>query len=238
MMRTMWWIGVGATAVALVTSDLALAQEQSKTPPSRQETRSLRRPNLNGVFQREYDSKILMGQRAQTTQFELADGVAKCLMRRNDTAGDLLGGAMTSDPEYGKLVKALKSRYSRCASPEAAGIPVMMINGALAEELVKAGNPTLDDRAKAVNVSTAEPFYTDPSGRSMDTVGRCLAVYSPGLAMRVLKANIASPAEKEALSVLYAKTPECGQPAPPTNFSSQEQRSAVAVGLYHWLHRS
>jgi len=231
-MRKLLWLVIAATTV--VASAPAMAQQNNI--PS-QGTREMRRPNLNGVFQRDYDSKVLLGKKAQEAQYELADGVAKCLVRRTDAAGDLLGGAMTRDPEYTNLVNALKRKYSRCATADAAGIPIPMINGALAEELVKSSNPTLDDRAKAVNVSKAEPFYTDSAGRSLDTVGRCLAVYSPGLAMKVLQARIATPAEKAALGALFSKTPECGYSVPPSNFSSQEQRGAVAAGLYHWMKR-
>ncbi len=233
-MRKLLWLVIAATSV--VASAPAMAQAQSGRP-NVPDSREMRRPNLNGVFQRDFDSKILIGKKAQESQYEVADGVAKCLARRTDAAGDLLGGAMTRDPEYANLVYALKRKYSRCATADAAGIPIPLINGALAEELVKSSNPTLEDRAKAVNVSVAEPFYTDSAGRSLDTVGRCLAVYSPGLAMKVLQARIATPAEKAALSALFARTPECGYSVPPSNFSSQEQRGAVAAGLYHWMKR-
>ena len=228
-------IALAATAIIGVSPAYAQSSSQAaNAPPS---TKDMRHRNLNGNFQREYDSRVLLGQKGGS-QFVRADDVAKCLARRDKAAGELVGGSMAGDPEYGKLVKALSTRYSRCAGEEAAGVPMMLISGALAEELVKAKNPSLDDRAKAVNVNAAETFYTDARGRSIETVGRCLAVYSPGLAMKVLKAAPATPVEKSALASLYSQTPECGVPSAPSDFSADEQRSAVAAGLYHWLARS
>ena len=94
----------------------------------------------------------------------------------------------------------------------------------------------MPDRSPAGSAAAASAFYTDPAGPTIETVGRCLAAHSPGLAYHVLQADVASKAEEAALAALYAATPECGVPKPPADIAPSIQRSAVASGIYHWTH--
>lgn len=169
---------------------------------------------------------------------KMAMSVASCLVSKAGKAADaMVGGPMSADPNYDALVKALTNRkYDHCVKREEAGLPMNQVNGALAESLVKAAHPALPDRASGINAGTVSSFFSDPGGKTIDSVARCLAVYSPGLAAKVLGTEQGSAAETGALAELYAKSPECGMKAAPDGFSALEQRDALAVGLYHWLH--
>jgi hypothetical protein len=193
----------------------------------------------NGDFMNEYDTKVVLGaQLSGEKRKVVAEGVVDCLIRRNpEGAGSLVGGPMSSDEQYSALTKALSSRYSRCVDAKAAGIPMDVVNGALAEALIKKSRATFDPRAKSVNVTEAEKFFASPSP-TMASIGRCLAIYSPGMAKDVLDASAGTSVESTALNTLYAKTPECGVEQQPPGIPAAEQRAAIASGLYLWTHRS
>lgn len=222
-------------AIVLVWSSPAFAQ--ATNGPTGAPPRSSTIITQNKNFQQDFDSKVRLGTNANKSQFQVASEVADCLVQRNDKAAALLGGAMTNDPKYGHLISALKGKYRKCNTAVEAGVPLVMINGALAERLVEVAAPSLEDRAKSVNMTMAEPFYTDASGRTISTVARCLSVYSPGLAYKVLSTPASSPQENAALDVLYGRTPECGMSRQPSGISPDEQRSAIAAGLYHWVNK-
>lgn len=192
------------------------------------------------AFENEYNSKVVLKNQGPGEIYGHAYTVAECLAKKAGTeASGMVGGPMSADPGFDKLAKALTGRkYSRCVSAEAAGIGMDMVNGALAEALLKSEGKALDDRAKSVNVTAAQGFYGDGKSVTIDSLGRCLAVYSPGLAMKVLASAAGTKAEEAALGALYKQSGECGVSAAPSGFTSIEQRSAVAAGLYHWLHRS
>lgn len=192
------------------------------------------------AFENEYNSKVVLNNQGTGQVYGRAYEVAECLAKKSGKeAAGMVGGPMSADPSYDKLAKALTGRkYSRCVSADAAGIGMDMVNGALAEALLKGEGVALDDRAKSVNVTAAQAFYGEGKGVTIDSLGRCLAAYSPGLAMKVLASAAGTKAEEEALVALYRQTGECGVRSAPSGFSGIEQRAAVAVGLYHWLHRS
>ena len=226
---------------SLTLASPALAQQQQPPPtqpkpPKPQPNVEFRYPNQwRDTFQRDYTSKYLLGTRMESP-YLLADQIAQCLALGNSQAGWLVGGAMTNDPRYRRMVRALRGPFREC-SIDGPGIPLALISGALAERLVESATPTFEARATAVNVNVAKSFYNDPRGRTMTTVGRCLAVYSPGLAYNVLSSHAGSASEQAALSTLYRQTPECGQPTLPSGVPEGEQRSAIASGLYLWSSR-
>ena len=168
----------------------------------------------------------------------VAKVVAQCLATSAKAkAGELVGGPMTDDPNMKRLSRGLIGRYRACA-PKTDGIPLILISGSLAEELVRLKQPALQARTVPADAASAKAFYATSGGLTIDSLGRCLAVYSPGLAYRLLFTGAGTAAESEALGTLYSQTPECGVRATPKDIPMSEQRSAVATGLYHWLQKS
>ena len=193
---------------------------------------SLRYPNQN--INREYGTKVLLS--GENKVVATANTVGQCIARRaKDKGGELLGGPMTQDPEFKGLTRALSGRYRNCASETA--VPLVLINGALAEELLRMKRPALQARAAIADAAAAKAFYASSGSVTVDSLGRCLAVYSPGLAYSVLSTGAGSPGEAQALGQLYAQTPECGVRSTPRDIPMGEQRTAVAAGLYHWLQK-
>ena len=224
---------LSALAGTAVLATGAWAQQSSNA--QKVQTQSIRYPNAN--IDREYGTKVLLsGENQMLAELGTANEVATCLARRaKDKGGELLGGPMTDDPEFKQLTRALKGKYSNCSSSKP--VPLILINGALAEQLIRMKQPSLQARAAVANAAAAKAFYATNGGVTIDSLGRCLAVYSPGLAYRVLATGAGSPTEAQALSQLYAQTPECGVRAAPRDITSVEQRTAVAAGLYHWLNK-
>lgn len=195
--------------------------------------------NGREIFANEYNSKVILNfQNDPSGAYNGAGTMARCLAKNaRDKAGQLLGGPLTDDPGFDRLTRALTGKYKVCYPEGAAGLPLFVINAALAEELLRSGAPSLQDRVVPTDLNGAKSFYSGPSGLTMDSLGRCLAVYSPGLAYRVLKAPAGSAQEQQAMGMVYAYTPECGVTAMPKDIPAVEQRSALATGLYAWVHR-
>lgn len=231
MQNRSFYLLAGVTALAsasLATS----AASQVYVPPSDNAVGN------NQAIDREYNSKIrLSALPKEARDMTAADIVAKCLAKSaKGKAAELVGGPMTDDASFKRLSRALFGRYRTCA-PSTEGVPLVLISGALAEELVRMKQPALQSRTVPADAASAKAFYATSGGLTIDSLGRCLAVYSPGLAYRVLLTTIGTPAEKEALGQLYAQTPECGVRATPADIPLGEQRTAVSSGLYHWLRK-
>lgn len=227
---------IGATMLAIGSFPAVSSAQQ---PPVRtgqpSSTWGIRHPNSN--FEREFDSKVRLAFKDPLQgAYVMAGDVARCVARRKD-AGALIGGAMTGDERYDRLATALGRKYSSCVNEGAVGVPMVIINGALAEELVKEAKPAFPERHPPVDVAAARAFYTDPAGVSMETVGRCMAAYSPGLSYRVLGTRPGSQDEVSAMTAMFINTPECGVKAAPADISLAVQRSAVATGLFFWSRR-
>ncbi len=223
---------------ALLASAAGATAQQSKPPPPPPSTYDLRQGNANTNFRRDYNSKVVLSsENKEVATYMLARNMAACVAKKAPAeAGKLLGGPMTSYGNYEQLTAALRKKHRGCVTQEAA-VPIGIVNGALAEELVRIINPRLQDRSAPGAVAGAKAFYTAPGGVTMDTLGRCLAVHSPGLAYRVLGTAAGSADEARAIAALFAQTPECGVRAAPRDIPAMEQRSAVATGLYHWIHK-
>ena len=161
--------------------------------------------------------------------------VARCLAERHDT-GDLIGGPGSNDPKFANLADALKNGDKTCLRGTGGAVP-MLVSGALAARQIDAMDVTWEDRAKSVDMDKAELFYMPKKGASasLDSVGRCVAVFSPGLAHTALQTEPGTSAETAAFGKLYQATPECGLKAVPTKIAMPFQRVAIANGLYHWL---
>lgn len=225
--------------VLLASSAAATAQKppEPNQPPSRGSTYEMRHPNA-AKFEREYNSKVLLsGENKELETYAFARSVAACVAKSaKGKAGNLIGGAMTSDANYEGLTRALTVKQRGCVTQQAA-VPIGLVSGALAEELLRMENPTLQDRSSPAQTAAARAFYAASGGVTMDSLGRCLAVHSPGLAYRVLRTGAGSTDETREMAGLFARTPECGVIAPPKDIPAFEQRSSVASGLYHWVHK-
>lgn len=218
------------------------SSSSSSAAAARESARQARIMEGRKTLQNDYNSKVLLkggGRQSGASQFALAAKVGTCVAAKGKAeANRLVGGPMTADPNYNALVKALQSRkYDRCVDQNAVGVPMNLINGALAEALVRQGQGSMDDRAKGPDAKAIAAFSASPSGRTLESVSRCLAGYSPGLGYKVLSSEPGSAAETAALAALYRQSPECGLTAVPNDFTADEQRAAIASGLYFWTHR-
>ena len=114
----------------------------------------------------------------------------------------------------------------------------MMVNAALAELLVArfVDEPPLF--AQAVDGNIAQEFILGPDGNApqsdLATIGRCLAVYVPGMGYDLLYTGLGSKQEKESLEAIYQSAPECGVTKMPGKVSKVYQRAAIAMGLFQW----
>jgi len=232
-----------ATA-ALVFSSTAFAQAMppppspSQTPPppvnihSTMGTRNDYRQGLQAWDMKKFESQPAAAEQS-------ARSVADCLARHAKAkAGELVGGPMTDDPKYDHLMRALTGKYNVCFTAEARGLPMYVLNGALAEQIVRGENRAFKDFDTPADNAAAAAFYASAGGPTMDSVGRCLAIYSPGLVYRVIAAPAGTPQETSAMSTVYSETPLCNVRTPPKGIPTSEQRAAMAVGLYAWTHRS
>ncbi len=165
--------------------------------------------------------------------------MASCLVgKAGARAGGLLGGPGTDDPRYDRLADGLGQRYPACYGGNEPGLQMDVINGALAEELLRLSPVALPDHVRPANPAAARAYFASEEGPTLQSVGRCLAVHSPGMVNKVLATPAGSAAESQALEALFAETPECAVRQPPSGVSALEQRSAIAAGLYRWIHRS
>lgn len=244
-------LSVLVIGAALAMPEVASAQTSVPGPPSRDAygnptVRNVSAPSSAGDglktgFQREFDSMALMTQRESYAKaFKIASTVSGCVLGKlGADAGGLVGGAMSEDEKYERLADVLNAKNSSCLRAEAAGIPMSVVNAALAEQILRKDEAALEPRAMSLDQDKADKFTTMAPGIKMnfDIIGRCVAVYSPGLAYDVLKTETGSDAEKQALDKLYASTPECGLKEAPGGVATGYQRGVVATGLYHWLHQ-
>ena len=224
-----------SAAAILALAGPALAQVQ---PPKSRPVVGVKPPEVRGVFAREHDISNMRGPGVDVTAYGRASTIAECLVNSGRSrAPDLIGGSLAGDPGYAKLERGLRGKYESCAADLEA--PAMMISGALAERLTLAEAKSEADRAPNVNVDEATKFHGDLSGQvTLETIAGCLAVYSPGLARKVLTTDIASEAEAAALKTLYTSTPECGMQEAPAGIEAGYQRGALATALYAWTHRN
>lgn len=167
-----------------------------------------------------------------------AGKVADCLYKvEGGNVSALVGGPLSDDPEYSKLMSAMDS-HTKCRRGDRRALG-LLIGASLAEKSVLGSEQELPPRALSLNMDIAEPFYTPTQGSAtIDHVGRCVAVFSPGLAANVLKTKVGSESEKKALSAAYRATPECGIADTPEGVPAALQRAAIAYGLDAWLRES
>ena len=183
---------------------------------------------------------LVYNNKSAAVSYSEAQSVARCVVAANSKrAAALVGGPGTSDPTYSKLNSAMTMRLRSCVR-DARGIVVpMLLSGAVAEQLLRSETGAYDDRAKLVNVDVAAKFHGNLGAQiALDAISRCQAVYSPGLAHKVLRTEVGSSAEASALATLYAKTGECGAWEAPASVPRSYQRAAVAQGLYLWTHKN
>lgn len=223
-------LALGASC-AVATPILA----QTSNPRGGVTTPDLRRRTTVREFDNGLADRRLDGAIPPAAMYAQANEIAECVARRGrDKADTYLGGQLLGDPDYQRIAEALTGRLRNCAN-SAATASAVAISGALAEQLLTARSASFEDRAAAVNVDDAQRFYGDLSGVvTFDNVAGCLVVYSPGLAHKVLKAEIDSAEETAALEALYRATPECRMSSPPAGISALTQRATLAAALYKW----
>jgi hypothetical protein len=218
----------GATSLSAQTSAVNNPARQVMTPDQA-------RRGTNSKFYKEFDNRKLVDPLYTSEIHGQADTIAKCIAKRGgDKAGDFLGGQLAGDPDYAHIGEALNGKFKRCAVSESVA-PAIAISGALAVELLSAKAPHFDDRAAGVTDEVARKFFGELNGAvTIDSIAGCLAVYSPGLAYKVVQADSGSKEEAAALDALYRGTPECGLSKTPNEIPVLYQRGALATALYKW----
>lgn len=218
----------GATSLPAQTSAL-------NNPANRLASPDQARRGTNSKFNREFDNKRLIDPAYSSEIHGQADVIAKCIAKRGgNKAASYLGGQLLGDPDYTHIGDALNGHLKRCVDTESSA-PAIAISGALAEELLTAQAPHFVDRATGVTEQTAHKFFGDLTGAvTIDSIAGCLAVYSPGLAYKVVQTEAGSAAEAAALDALYSHTPECGLSKTPDEIPVLYQRGALATALYKW----
>lgn len=223
-------------AAVLIASPASLMAQATYRQPNSPSTYEIRHPNAD--FTRQYEARMRFNfqDKPTATQFE-ARVVAECVVKRaKGKAGELLGGT-PEDLNFTRLQKALTGKYDSCNREGAAGLPMIAINTALAEQILQSENRGFAARVTPADINAAKAFYASAQGVTMDSLGRCLAVYSPGMVQSVLVTTADSLNESKAFESLYAQTPECGVRKAPSGIPANEQRNAIANGLYYWTHR-
>lgn len=163
--------------------------------------------------------------------------MAKCAV---DSVGEKAADYVDLDwaGEYPLVVEAFEHRHKQCVNAAVRAAPVMMVNAALAEQVVVRYVPEPPLYAQGVDGAKAERFIHGADGQAPDsdlaTIGRCLAVYVPGFGYDMLFTNPGTKEERDALDSLYAAAPECGLQARPRKVSPVYQRNAIAMGLFAW----
>jgi len=230
-------IGLWIVAGAMMASSAVAVGQSSQS--SAQNALKYDLKNGREDFSNDYGSKVILKFMDNPTgAYTGAGGIARCLAgNAKDKADGLLGGPFTKDPGLDRLTKALSGKYRVCSPDADSGLPLFVINAALAEQLLRANPPALKDPVAPSDLPAAQAFYAESGGVTMDGLGRCLSVYSPTLAYAILGTEAGSAQEQQAMRALYSQTPECGVPAPPAGIPAVEQRSALVTGLYHWTHR-
>lgn len=228
---------VGA-ALCLPVTSTAFAQSNTgqqagRTTPS---PGVMTRGNAADQFRMEFTTnRLLTDTKATSELHQRADVIARCVMQRGGDKGPTyLGGGLVGDPDYQRIGDALNGRLQTCVNNSEQATAIA-ISGALAERLLASKPPQVQDRAPSVNEDAARKFFGDLTGAvTFDSVAGCLAVYSPGLAYKVLQAPAGSSQEAAALEAAYKQTPECGITATPSSIPVLYQRGALATALYKW----
>lgn len=188
-------------------------------------------------FKRELMSRVELGARGENSLYRRAQPIAECLIKRNDKAHTLVGGMMTKDPEFADLQYDLQKKDKACIARDTAGIPMMVVNGALSEALLLSHDAKYQEKVMPKDIVGAQSFYLRKEGPTIETIGRCMAVFSPGLIVKTLATKPGSKEETEAMTDLYGRTPECGVKTMPKDIPAEAQRAAIATGLYLWSSR-
>lgn len=190
----------------------------------------------NSDFQKQYELKKLDLKDPIQAQYAGAVITAKCVVRRSKgTASQYVGGPGTADPQYSNLAELLAKKFSNCIEVGDKGTPMFVVNAALAEQLLLADETALADKPQSLDMDKANAFYlTNGKITSLDALARCVAVNSPGMVQKVLKAEAGSESEAAAIAAAFSRTPECGVATPP-KIANVEHREMLATGLYQWL---
>ncbi|MBW0144920.1 hypothetical protein [Sphingomicrobium clamense] len=172
--------------------------------------------------------------------YRYAREMGDCLIESmGDEVERILGRAYTDEDGTIRIEAGDVELRTACIMQRGHLVPRETLNAALAEAFIARAEATFEDRAMSVDVNEAEDFTGLVPGAAHDftMVGRCAAVYSPGLVQDVLATEPGSSDERDALNRLYAATPECGLAKSPRKVPTSYQRSVFATGLYHWWRR-
>lgn len=193
----------------------------------------LRRNPFSGDFDL---TALMQSPKLFAAAYRSAQDVADCIVEHDPEAAR---SVLAAGGEADAIAALVKDHRQKCNASSSTSLPADMIDGALAEALFAGAGLSLEDRAMSVNVNEAEQFSGLVPGADIDfaMIGRCIAVYSPGLAGKLIDTDAGSNSEEEALSMLYRQTPECGLRESPDGVPEVYQRAMIASGLYRWTSR-
>lgn len=228
-----------AVCIALLTggvcSSFAIAQASQSPNEGRvssgREGQNTTRLTISNVFQKQLELDSLDRDDPKNRVYASAKAMASCVVRRSkDKASELFGGPLTIDPRYQNLSSVLTRKYKNCLVSGADGVPMYVVNAALAEQILNA------EKLEVGNKPVTPDFYLeDGKITSLEGLSRCLSAHSPEITQRYLESDPGSDNEKAELINLYGSTPQCGVNSP-VNLPEVEQRALLATSLYQWLH--
>lgn len=172
--------------------------------------------------------------------YRYAREMGDCLVESmGDEVEGFLGTAFTDEDGSIRIQAADMKLRTACIMQHGHLVPRATLSAALAETFLERAGASFEDRAMSVDVNDAEEYTGLVPGAAIDfeMIGRCAAVYSPGLVQKVLATEPGTDDERDAINALYASTPECGVAKAPRKVPVGYQRSVFATGLYHWWRR-
>ena len=220
----------GGLSPSTAIAQTSRAPNESRVSSGR-EGQNTTRLTISNVFQKQLELESLDRDNPKNRNYAGARAMASCVVRRSKgKANELFGGPLTNDPQYQNLSNVLTKKYRNCLVSGADGVPMYVVNAALAEQLLGGEDLKVDNRA------VTPDFYLE-NGKitSLEGLSRCLSAHSPQMTLRYLQTKPGSENEKAELANLYGSTPQCGV-GEPVDLPEVEQRALLATSLYQWKH--
>ncbi len=238
-------IAGASIAAILVMSSPAHAQSQSQTPPpsgSSSGSGSLRvdpssRRGSGLDFVRGYSLDVAFEKpEAAIESYNRGLEISDCVTKTEDNdLTTMVDGDFAKVDEFERLMTGMRKGNSFCVKSDKPAIP-FFVNAAMGERYVQSLDRT--DQTilpRPANMAAARYFFMGGKDDvSVFTIGRCVSVLSPQLALAVLDTAVGSKEETAALDRLYSATPMCGVKETPTKIPSAFQRATISTALYEW----
>ncbi len=162
--------------------------------------------------------------------------ISDCVMKSEDVdLTTMVDGEFAKSGDFKQLMKGMRKGNSFCVKSDKPAIP-FFVNAAMGERYVQSLDRT--DQTilpRPANMAAARHFFMGgKEDVSLFTIGRCVSVLSPQLAMAVLDTTVGSKYETAALDRLYSTTPMWCVKATPAKIPAAFQRATISTALCEW----